>query len=195
MCGKYFTLNEDGTYTEVSADDVVIPASHEYEKVAAKAATCTEDGNIEYYKCTVCGKYFTLKDGVYTEVEAKDLVVAALGHDFGEWTAYKKDDGTYAIRRTCAHCGEVETVDATEANGFTIEVTRKATTSKEGEITLTSDKYGTFTLPIEKLQPTEPAESGLPGGAIAGIVVGSVVLVAAAAALTIVLVRKKGKAK
>lgn len=45
-------------------------------KVEAKAATCTENGNIEHYKCTGCGKLFSDEAGA-TEIAAKDVVIPA----------------------------------------------------------------------------------------------------------------------
>ena len=45
-------------------------------KVEAKAATCTENGNIEHYKCTDCGKLFSDVAGA-TEIAAKDVVIPA----------------------------------------------------------------------------------------------------------------------
>lgn len=45
-------------------------------KVEAKAATCTENGNIEHYKCTGCGKLFSDKAGA-TEIAAEDVVIPA----------------------------------------------------------------------------------------------------------------------
>ena len=76
-CGKKYSdkygLNE--------VDDVTIPATgHHTQKVEAKAPTCTGKGNIEYWKCPDCGHLF--KDSEATEeIEAKDTVIAALGHD------------------------------------------------------------------------------------------------------------------
>lgn len=45
-------------------------------KVEAKAATCTENGNIEHYKCTDCGKLFSDVAGA-TKIAAKDVVIPA----------------------------------------------------------------------------------------------------------------------
>ena len=43
----------------LSQGDWVVPKlGHNMSHVAAKAETCTAAGNIEYYKCTRCGKYF-----------------------------------------------------------------------------------------------------------------------------------------
>ena len=48
------------------------------EHVAAKAATYTESGNIEYYHCAECGKYY-IKDGDnYTEIAENSWIVPAL---------------------------------------------------------------------------------------------------------------------
>ena len=42
--------------------DLVSYASHTLKKTAAKAKTCTEDGNIEHWTCEHCGKYFLSDD-------------------------------------------------------------------------------------------------------------------------------------
>ena len=49
-------------------------------KVPAKAATCTEDGNIEYYQCsdTTCGKLY--KDAAGTQEITKADIVIKAGH-------------------------------------------------------------------------------------------------------------------
>lgn len=39
-------------------EEVVAPLGHTYETVAAKEATCTEDGHTEYTMCTTCGKFW-----------------------------------------------------------------------------------------------------------------------------------------
>ena len=49
---------------------------HSMESVAAVEATCTEDGNIAYYKCSVCGKYFSDADGK-EEITADSVVIPA----------------------------------------------------------------------------------------------------------------------
>ncbi len=49
------------------------------EKVPAKAATCTEDGNVEYYHCSDCNKNFNDKYGLE---EIADIVLKATGHNF-----------------------------------------------------------------------------------------------------------------
>ena len=52
---------------------------HTLTKTAAKAATCTEPGNSEYYTCATCGKFFSDKDGK-NEIAKDSWVIDALGH-------------------------------------------------------------------------------------------------------------------
>ena len=49
---------------------------HELQHTAAKAATCTEVGNIEYWYCSVCDKYYSDEDGT-TEITSAETVIAA----------------------------------------------------------------------------------------------------------------------
>ena len=101
-------------------------ASH-LTKVEAEAATCTDPGNLEHYKCS-CGKLYA--DGTASvELSEEDVVIDALGHDWAEewssdatnhWHACtrctaKKDEGahnpgapaTETTPQTCIDCGYV----------------------------------------------------------------------------------------
>ena len=71
---------------------------HKLTKTAAKAATCTEAGNKEYYTCATCGKFFSDKDGK-NEIVKDSWVIKALGHDLTE---------TPAVTPTCAAGGNNE---------------------------------------------------------------------------------------
>lgn len=53
--------------------------SHTLVMTAAKAATCTENGNIAYWYCSSCKKYFTDKDG-NNIVSQAGTVIKAKGH-------------------------------------------------------------------------------------------------------------------
>ena len=77
-CGKLFS-DADGKHEITSADTVIPATGHSLEKIAAVAATCTSDGNIEFWKCSKCGALF--KDSEGTErIKAENTVIAALGH-------------------------------------------------------------------------------------------------------------------
>lgn len=60
-------------------------------KVTAKPATCTSDGNSEYYSCS-CGKYF--KDAsASTEIKDKNSVIIKASHSFGTDWGYQDENG------------------------------------------------------------------------------------------------------
>ena len=82
-CKKYFLSDDTNPETAkaVEQSETVIPASHKLTKVEAKAATCTENGNKEYWTCEHCKKYF-LSDDTNPEtakaVELSETVIPAL---------------------------------------------------------------------------------------------------------------------
>ena len=107
-CGKYFSDAEGNT--EISLADTVISAvGHKPARIEAKAATCTEDGNIEYWTCETCGKYFS-DEALTQEIEKKDTVIEAAGHGKTELKNEKEATCTakgYTGDKVCTVCGEV----------------------------------------------------------------------------------------
>ena len=105
-CSKCNKLYKDSAGTqEITAADTVVPAKgHSLEKTEAKEATCTEAGNTEYWTCSECKKLFGDDQGT-TEITAADTVVAATGHDWGEWTVVKEatEEEEGLERRTCSN--------------------------------------------------------------------------------------------
>ncbi len=86
-------------------------AGHEISKHAAKAPTCINDGNIEYYSCSNCGKLFTDENGK-DETTLAAVTIAATGkHSFGNWVITKKADCTNdgSRERSCTVCQKTET--------------------------------------------------------------------------------------
>ena len=55
------------------------PHEHSLTHTPAKEATCTGAGNIEYWYCEDCGKYFS-DEAATTEVTQAETVIAATGH-------------------------------------------------------------------------------------------------------------------
>lgn len=80
-------------------------------KTEAKAATCTEAGNVEYYTCT-CGKIFA--DSAAT-TELTETAIPALGHTFGEWVF---NNVAHTATRECSVCHTIETKDNTAITIF-----------------------------------------------------------------------------
>ena len=109
-CKKLFAA--DGA--ETTAEKLVLPIdpdNHDIRTVAAKEATCTEDGNEAYEYCARCD-YTT-----YQKIPA--------GHDYvPEVTAPTCTEGGYTTY-TCSRCGDNYQSDFTEAKGHTM-VTDKA---------------------------------------------------------------------
>ena len=93
-CGKYFLSDDTNpeTATAVEQSETIIPASHELTKVEAKAATCTEDGNIEYWQCDVCKKTFTDEAG---KNAVDNVIIPALKHSYNENGFCENNDTHY----------------------------------------------------------------------------------------------------
>lgn len=124
-CGKLYSDSE--AKTEISLDDVIINASaHPQESLAyteAKAATHTEDGNTEYWTCTLCGNNFA--DEACTE-QVSDVVIPAAGHDDANTLDWTKEDENHS--KVCS-CGEVL---ASEAHDFNWIIDTASTCTAEG---------------------------------------------------------------
>lgn len=89
---------ETKDYTDTKDVQDIKALGHKLTKTAAKAATCTEPGNKEYYTCGTCGKFFSDKDGK-NEIAKDSWVIDALGH---------KMTKTEAVTPTCAAGGNNE---------------------------------------------------------------------------------------
>ncbi|MBO4838288.1 MAG: InlB B-repeat-containing protein [Lachnospiraceae bacterium] len=68
--------------------------THTMEHVDPVDASCEVDGNIEYWHCTGCGKYFSDAAG-QNEIALEDTVIPATGHAWGApaWTWTETADG------------------------------------------------------------------------------------------------------
>lgn len=75
-CNMYFS--DMNAKTEIPESSIIIPAiGHELTHVDAKAATYTETGNIEHWKCESCDKYFLDAQGK-TETTKEAIVIQRL---------------------------------------------------------------------------------------------------------------------
>lgn len=63
---------------------------HNLTKVPAKDATCTENGNLEYYTCDGCSDWFIKPDGTGKVTDKASLTLTALGHFSDQWQ-YDRD--------------------------------------------------------------------------------------------------------
>ena len=117
--GEY-TLRIVSSETENSLESYIdvpiVLKSHDLSKISkvdAKANSCTEDGNIEYYICQDCKHIFLDKDATQPAT-LDDVLLAKTGHSYGEptWTWSKYNTSATATFE-CANCKDIQVVDAT----------------------------------------------------------------------------------
>ncbi len=88
------------------------------QKVNATAATCTQDGNNEYYKCT-CGKIYS-DTGAQNEKSESDFTIPATGHSYGTPAyTWSEDNLTCTAVRTCEICRDQESETETAVTQVT----------------------------------------------------------------------------
>lgn len=129
---KAHTATEEG-YTgdvvcsvceEMLEEGEVVAAGHVVEEVEAKDATCEDAGNIAHYACTLCDAVFADAENITDEdaLAAEDVVVAALGHKYGDWKVTKEATATEkgSKEKVCATCGD-KVVEEIAALGTTAD--------------------------------------------------------------------------
>ncbi len=139
--------NEGGSVTSDIATLTVTEKpsvhTHSLTQVPAKAATCTEEGNMVYYTCSGCDNLFADANGT-TTTTAEAVKIAALEHDWtGEWTVVKEATATEEGKKEtlCTRgCGEKKEevipatgVEAVDAPVITIQPENK--TAEDGNTT------------------------------------------------------------
>ncbi len=90
-------------FSETGEFDWYVPsavAEHTLNHVPAKAATCKEAGNIEYWRCEDCGKYFSDEYGE-TEIADASAVVTPVDPDNHTGNETTASDG---VTVTCSDC-------------------------------------------------------------------------------------------
>ncbi|PWL70340.1 MAG: hypothetical protein DBY25_08495 [Clostridiales bacterium] len=105
----------------------VVTHIHQLQKTEAKAPSCTEKGNVAYWYCAGCGKYFS-DEGI---TEITKIERPALGHNYAD--AWTSDDGSHW--HECTVCGD-HTGAAAHISDEGV-VTQPATETENGEKTYT----------------------------------------------------------
>ncbi len=102
-CHKYFNDSE-GTDEIVNKDSVnVAITAHTLDHIVAVEPSCTTNGNVEYYECTVCHDYFRDSNGS-AKIEDKDSVIVLARHDLTN-IPYVAPDCTTAGNIEYYECG------------------------------------------------------------------------------------------
>ncbi|MCC8130651.1 MAG: leucine-rich repeat domain-containing protein [Ruminococcus sp.] len=106
------------TYDGVDYEDVqtvILTIPHTLAHTEAKSATCTEDGNIEYWYCSECGKYFSDEDCTIEITDTTTLTLSAIAHSYYVSSCTWYDNYTSAtLKLVCDSCGDEIEIDATE---------------------------------------------------------------------------------
>ncbi len=106
---RWWKETQLGTTYYTTVIEAETPHEHTMTHVAAVAATCATAGNIEYWYCADCGKYFSDAQG-NTEITLADTVIPATGnHTYGEYVS--NNDGTH--KHVCSVCGDTVTENCT----------------------------------------------------------------------------------
>ena len=135
--------------------------THDMVRTEAKPATHEEDGNIEYYTCSKCGKKYNNEAGT-RELTDEEIIIEAAGHSystewksdadshwhectcgeridqvahaFGDWTVTKEATATAdgSRERKCSVCGYLQS-EKISATGGTTDDTESGGTDSSGD--------------------------------------------------------------
>ena len=156
---------------------------HNLTKVSAKPATCTEEGNAEFYICDGCSDWFEDAEG-NVKIEDKAIVkLVATGHAFGD--EFKKDENEHWYE--CA-CGEKKDAFAhnDENNDGKCDACGYSSASAETEPVLTTPSDNTETTAPDKTD--DENNGGMPWWAILLIVVA---VAGISVGVTVIVLKKK----
>ena len=143
-CKVVEIVTENGRVESTQDKTVISAKGHTMTKVETATPTCTEEGNVEYYKCSECKKNFADEKG---EKELTTVVEAAKGHKLTKVEAKAAtctEDGVIA-HYTCSVCkknfadekGEKElttVVEAAKSHKLTKVEAKAATCTEDGVI-------------------------------------------------------------
>ena len=129
--------------------------------VEAKAATTSEEGNIEYWYCEACGKYYS-DAGAENEIPQSETVIPkrhSSGGGSGGSSSYpitvpgKTENGTLTVSPRSAEKGDSVTITVKPDSGYVLE-TISATDKNGNDLKLTDKGNGkyTFTMPASKVE-------------------------------------------
>ena len=156
---------------------------HNLTKISAKPATCTEEGNAEFYICDGCSDWFEDAEGNVKIEDKASVKLVATGHAFGD--EFKSDENEHWYE--CA-CGEKKEVAAhnDENNDGKCDACGYSSASAETEPALTTPSDNTETTAPDKTD--DENNGGMPWWAILLIVVAVAVV---SVGVTVIVLKKK----
>jgi len=118
---------------------------HTLKKTDAVNATCSKDGNVEYYRCSGCGNLYTDEAGSAAITE-EETIVKATGHKWDNGTVTKPATctalGVKTFHCTQDGCNETKILDVNKLAHVYKNVVTKATTKADGKTVPTCTKCG-----------------------------------------------------
>ena len=148
-CKKYFS-DKNCTKEITKASTVIAKTGHKATAYAAKPAACTTDGNIAYWYCSNCKKYFSDKNCT-KEITKASTVIAKTGHKYVTTVVPPTcTEKGYTLHK-CSVCGDEYKDTETNALGhkYTSSVTKKASCTEDGTMTYTCDCGDSYTETIK----------------------------------------------
>ena len=134
---------------------------HQLTHVLAKDPTTSEVGNIEYWYCPVCGKYFADANGDHEITQAETVIPKrqSSGGGSGGSSSYpitvpsKTENGTVTVSPKNASAGSTVTITVKPDSGYVLE-TISVTDKNGNDLKLTDKGNGkyTFTMPASKVE-------------------------------------------
>lgn len=115
-CNKYFS-NAEATTEITQGATVLSPLNHNLTHIEYLAPTCTTAGNIEYWRCERCNKYFSNAEATI-EITQTVAVIPQTKHSPSDWIIDKIPTPTElgSKHKECTECGtelERETITYT----------------------------------------------------------------------------------
>lgn len=129
------------------------------EHVPAKAPTTSADGNIEYWYCPACGRYFADANGDHEITQADTVIPKRQSSGGSSSSSYpitapaKTENGSVSVSPKNASKGSTVTITVTPDSGYVLE-TISITDKNGNDLKLTNKGNGkyTFTMPGSKVE-------------------------------------------
>lgn len=139
----------DGCKTDPNGYNVTLCPSgktcnHNLQATEAKEATCTEEGNIAYWQCTKCSKYFA-DENAATELDAEDVKLGITDHTLVVIPGYPAttDKEGLSDGEKCSVCGII-TVEQKPIATNAYEIAYRHYVKREnanGTVEIVNDEY------------------------------------------------------
>ncbi len=145
-CKNYFKDKEaTKKITEKETELAIDSSAHsDFTHIAAKNPTCTENGNIEYWYCKGCKKYFKDSDAK-NAITAQQTVRQKTGHSYAAPTFYWTNGrsnctATFVCRNNSNH-KETRTASVTHSVSTAATCTDKGTTKYVASVSFNNQTY------------------------------------------------------